>query len=84
MCMCCMSVLCLIACPPPLPPPPPPAFLCLPLRAAYMAPELVSDGRVIETDGVAATQVDVYSFAILLYTFTTGLKPYRDLKTVNM
>jgi serine/threonine protein kinase len=51
---------------------------------AYMAPELVSDGRVVATNGVAATQVDVYSFAILLYTFTTGLKPYADLRTVNM
>jgi serine/threonine protein kinase len=51
---------------------------------AYMAPELVSDGRVVVADGAAARQVDVYSFAILLYTFTTGLKPYADLKTVNM
>merc|ERR1719163_1934022 len=51
---------------------------------AYMAPELVSDGRVVATDGAAATQVDVYSFAILLYTSTTGLKPYADLRTVNM
>jgi serine/threonine protein kinase len=51
--------------------------------AAFMAPEqVVSDGKItLYPSQKGRNKVDSYSYAMILYAFTTGLRPYADFKS---
>lgn len=48
--------------------------------AAFMAPEqVISDGRLtLYPTAKGAARVDSYSYSMILYALTTGLRPYAD------
>lgn len=54
--------------------------------AAFMAPEqVVSDGKItLYPSQKGKNKVDSYSYAMVLYAFTTGLRPYADFNKSKM
>jgi len=54
--------------------------------AAFMAPELViSDGKItLYPSQKGGGKIDSYSYAMVMYAFTTGLRPFADLTSSKM